>query len=54
MAETIHMLSGLKLDFLIPLHCTGEHQIKALQTALGDSLVQPGTAGMSVKLGVLQ
>lgn len=54
MTETIRVLSGLKLDFLIPLHCTGELQIKALQTALGDSLVQPGTAGMSVTLGVLQ
>lgn len=54
MAETIRVLSGLKLDFLIPLHCTGEPQIRTLKAALGEDVVRPGMAGMTIVLGVLQ
>ena len=53
MAETIRVLSELKLDFLIPVHCTGESQILALQAALGENVVKPGMAGMTITLGAL-
>lgn len=54
MSETIVGLAGLKLDFLIPTHCTGLIQTSALQEALGSDVVTPGFAGMSINLGNLK
>ena len=50
MKMTILGLSGLKLDFLSPSHCTGSAQTSALQGALGGDVVMPGFAGMSISL----
>lgn len=54
MNATIASLAGLKLDFLIPTHCTGQIQTSALQEALGGDVLMPGLAGMSINLGRLQ
>ena len=42
--QTITALRSLELDMVIPCHCTGEHAVVALQSALGE-LVSPGAAG---------
>jgi len=54
MMHTIAALAALDLDFLIPAHCTGEDQTRALVAALGEDVVRPACAGMSFLLGELQ
>jgi len=51
---TLAGLLALQLDFLIPVHCTGEAQTEALWMALGKSVVKSAQAGMAFTLGRLQ
>lgn len=48
---TVQALQALKLEFLIPCHCTGEGAIAQLGEGLGVDVVRPACAGMTFCLG---
>jgi len=52
--RTIAALRSWNLDFLVPCHCTGERAVAALRSDLGDAVVRPGRAGMTVVMGELR
>lgn len=51
MEGTVHALRALKVDFLIPCHCTGEDAVAQLRQGLGADVVRPACAGMTFCLG---
>jgi 7,8-dihydropterin-6-yl-methyl-4-(beta-D-ribofuranosyl)aminobenzene 5'-phosphate synthase len=48
LAHTLSAIKEWQAEFMVPCHCTGDEQMKAMRAFVGEETVTPGYAGMVI------